>query len=738
MRTIAPLSSLALLVVCALPAAAAEWHAGSAVPIPALASDPIASARVHVMGRGDLALGGVELDAGRVVAGKSGARVVRFAQTFDGVPVLGSGVIVRVSASGVVSRVAVEVARDLELDTVPTLDADLAQAALADTLGRTLPAASKSRLVVLRLGGARLAYELDVRDSLAGTRYFVDAHDGSLLAKRDLATHAQGRVYSMNSVETPVPVDVALPLLDETAVPVRLNGWSGNFAVTNYVSGDTNPNTGVAEYVVEQTVEPNVGADFLYDPPADVLDPGDAFAQVNLYFHMTSMRAFFEPLGADFTVPSAKLTAVANVQQNGGPLDNAFFSPAGIEGPFAAGNLIAIGQGSVNDFAYDSDVFKHEFGHFVSDLEVGYNMGQAFSDDLGLSPWSGSMDEGIADYFACSANDDAELGEGSLGGQIRDLADTSKTCPNDMQGEVHGDGELIGSFGWSLRLELGAPIADQLVWGAVLSMPQGGDFSDFAQGILATADELVTAGDLTAADVTTIEGLMAERGLDNCGRVIALGEGETTQSTIIGLDLLGQLFGQSCSAVQSFGVAFPTLFHYSFTPAASDKAIKFDVNMNPQGGGDVQYTIYARVNDTVSFDLGFGGLLPEIKDFDYSAAITEQAGSLVIDANSDPPFDPSATYDFVVVSTSCPTLEAEFSVASYEPPVNEGGSGPGTGGEAPSGGETAAGGSGGGGAADDDDDDGCGCKTAGDREPTSRAWLALGGLALLGLRRRKR
>ncbi|MBL8742019.1 MAG: hypothetical protein JNK04_13020, partial [Myxococcales bacterium] len=284
MRTIAPLSSLALLLLCALPAAAAEWHAGSTTLLPA-GSDAVVAARAHVLGRSELALDGVELGDARVVTSKSGARAVRFGQTLNGVPVLGTSVIVRIGDSGRVSRVAVEVERALDVDTEPTLDVGEAEAALHETLGRTLPAAQSSRLVVMRLGGGHLAYQLDVRDSLSGTRYFVDAHDGALLGQRSLAVHAQGRVYSMNSVETPTPVDVTLPLLDEAAVPVRLNGWSGNLAVTNYVSGGQDPQTGESNYVVEQTLAPSAGVDFLYDPPASALDAADAFAQVNLYYH---------------------------------------------------------------------------------------------------------------------------------------------------------------------------------------------------------------------------------------------------------------------------------------------------------------------------------------------------------------------------------------------------------------------------------------------------------------------
>ena len=315
--------------------------------------------------------------------------------------------------------------RSLSVSTVPNLTAAEAQTALGAVFGAPM-VAERAALVVSPLGAGALLWQLDVRDAPGGTRYWVDAHTGELFAQRPLAVHALGRVYTMNSVETPTPADVELLELDVSADPIRLNGWSGLLSVTNYTGGSSQ-----GGFELEQTLGPSAGQDFLYDPPAMVSDATDAFAQVNLYHHLTSMKTFAADLGVAIDQPSWKLTAVANALESGQPLDNAFFSPMGQTGAFAAPNLIAIGQGSQNDFAYDSDVFKHEFGHYLTENAIGFNMSQLFFNEYGLSPHSGSIDEGIADYLACSDNDDAELGEASLPplGAVRSLTDTSRKCP---------------------------------------------------------------------------------------------------------------------------------------------------------------------------------------------------------------------------------------------------------------------------------------------------------------------
>lgn len=726
------LPSLALLLT-AVPASAAEWYAGDGVQLDLQRADAGTKVRDYVRGRGlELSLYDTELEPMRIAQSKLGTKAVHLRQYLDGVPVLGGGVVVRVNADGSVQRVVVDVARDLSVDTVPSLSQAEAEAALTQTLERALPAAERAELVIGRFDGGTLLWALDVRDSLGGTRYFVDAHDGRLLMTRELALDVLGRVYPQNRIETPLE-DRELALLT-VADPQRLNGWDGLLTVTNFVSGNSQEG-----FVVDQTLGPNVGADFLYDPPAMMSDATDGLAQVNLYYHLTSVRTLFQDLGADVNGASWKLTAVANAKDDNAPLDNAFFSQMGIEGDFASPNLIAIGQGTQNDFAYDSDVFKHEFGHYVTFNAIDYNMGQAFFDELGLSPFSGAIDEGIADYFACSDNDDAELGEASLGpiGGLRDLTNTSAKCPDDMVGEVHADGEIIGSLSWSIREEFGKQIGDELIWGALLTLNAGANFDDFAKGILDTAAELVTAGTLQQADIATIEGILAERGLDDCGRIVTLAPGQSVRGTIIGLDIVGLLVGASCEDVVGFGVEIPSLFHYSWTPGPNDKGVKLSITLEPDGPGAIDYSIVARKNQPVGFS--GGGFLPTATAFDHDASSFSETGELIIDENSDPPFDPSATYDFVIASRNCPLTSTVVSAEAYEaPPVPEGGGGAG-GSSNEDGGAGGAGGEGGGADdLDDDDDDGCGCALPGSSSTTGAGGALAAALALGALARRRR
>ncbi len=682
-----------------------------------------------------LGLEGVALSA-RAVSGGSARKVVRFAQLHDGVPVVSGGVSIAVEADGRQGVISVDVDRGLDIDVVPSFLEEEARQSLVDAIGTNTTA--PGRLVVMRARshGKRgtLAYVFDVNDAPGGTRYFVDAHSGVIVQARPLALHALGRVHEMNIVETPDLVDLPLDFLDEVTQPVRLRGWDGLFNVTNYVSGSTQ-----SGYTLEQTVGPNVGEDFLYDLPAQLTSPNDELAQVNLYFHITRMREAFTAIGVDQTAPNWSLTAVANGRENGQPLNNAFFSQQGIEdGDFAANNLIMIGQGQV-DFAYDSDVFKHEFGHYATHNAIDFNLGQAHFDDLGISPWSGAIDEGVADYFACSDNDDPELGEGALGGSIRDLTDTSKSCPGDVAGEVHADGEIIGSTGWSIRELVGREVADQIVWNAISTLNPGADFLDFANGIKSASDAALEAGSIDANDRAGIDTILAARGLDTCERVISLDGGVTANGFAFGLDLLAQGFGGQCEDFEGFGLELPSLFHYSFQAPAGATGVQFSLEGSAQGPGDLDYSIFVREGEPVEFGVSPQGI-PEVDDFDYRFDSNDADVEAVIDAESDPPFDASERYYAVIVVRGCPSLGFEITAAEPDPPVIGTG---GAGGEG-AGGAGGAGGVGGGvGGADDmpaDGDDGCDCRAAGGSRSSSSPFalgVAAVGLGLVARRRRR-
>lgn len=684
---------LALLLASSLPALA-DWRADLA---PAGEGDPVERALV--------ALEGVPGLSDPVVLEAAGGYTVRFDQRVSGLPVLHAGAAVRVLADGAVPAARVNVYTHLEVDPTPSLS--VSQARLAAELPDD--PAIKGRLIVLPFGEGVLAWELLTPDTYGSERVRVDAHSGALLGRSSVIVDAVGRVYAENPIRTPQTSDVELELLDEGD---KLNGWGGNLRVTNVLSGNSQ-----GQLTLGQSLSPNAGDDYLYDPPSDPLDFEDGFAQVSTYHHITRARSYYSELAnLDMSGRTWRLTAAANGSSGGGPLDNAYFNPSGqSSGEFAAPNLIVIGQGSQVDFALDADVFVHEFGHYVSQNAIGYNQGQFGVTEYGLAPWTGSMDEGIADYFAVSLFDDPVLGEVSLEplGAERDLSANLGRCPDTIIGEVHEDGKLIGSLGWALREAYGQQAADQIVWGALTMMSSGSDLGDFASAVTQLGDELAASGDIENTDAL-LEAL-EERGLDRCGVVQDLNAGSFT-TIVLGLDLLAGGFGVDCATAASLA-DLQSVFHFKLDTDETAEGVRFQVDLQALGGGgDLSWRLYLREGEHVTFGGGF--FLPEIDEYDIeSETFTEATGEVIIEGED---FTPGQTWYGVLVSDNCPLTEATFTGEVFEPdePQDSLLDDSGDAGGDDTGGETLKG--------------SCAC----DGGAVSGSWLGLLGLALLRRRRR--
>jgi MYXO-CTERM domain-containing protein len=705
----------------AAPAAAAEFHAGLQSAPRAGSPREAAAALLRADARFDLA--SVDL-VHRETLSLGAFRTVRFDQVHEGLPVIGGAVAVRVAPDGSSTAVALSVARELRVSPTPTVDQARVRELLAARVdGRIAAARLVFRLAVLpeEHGDGRLVWQVDAGLGRNAWRYLVDAHRAELLDARPLMVHVLGRVYAISRVNTPTTTDAELTDLD-VSTPQVLTGFSGGLKVTQYVSGGT-----TSDYVAQQTLNPNSGTDFLYDPPANDHDATDGFAQVMLYYHMARGRSWYaSTLGIDFSASKWTLLAIANVTADGTPYDNAGTLPDYPMADWGTNNMIVVGQGTYLDFAIDSDVILHEFTHYVSAQAVGYANAYA-SSEYGRSPFSGAIDEGISDYFASTINGNAILGETTLApyGQERDLTNTSKVCPTDMNGEVHDDGEIIGSLSWTMREAFGAEKADQLVWGAVSLLVGGATFGDYGAALVQSGNDLVTSSVLTAADVQTITAAVATRGLDKCFAEIPIAASTPSKVGVRGLTFYGEQYGRTCDEMKVDHSGNPrfrqTLFHYAATTEAEDVGIKFSVSL----AGDtsaLNWKIYGRKGQHVGFTSsgGYGGAT--LTDYDWvTEPTTTASGELVIDASSTPAFEAGQSYHFLVMYQNCPDEVMTVRYDRLAPVQDDAGAQQGDGGTP---GDDA--GTGGG------KDKGCGCRTS----ATTGAAPALLLFLLVLLRRR--
>jgi len=466
------------------------------------------------------------------------------------------------------------------------------------------------------------------------------------------------------------------------------------------------------------------------------------------------MRHYYEDtFGLDMSSSAYSLAVVSSYAPSSSPdyIMNAFFSPwyNGYDTfPDYARNIICLGRGYGEDIAYDSDVLLHEFTHYISHNAMNYTEGGWPWDEYGSIFMPDAINEGTADYFSSTVNNNPVVGEYALSYGARNLTEDAGKCPDNVFGESHEDGKLIGSAGWALREALGAEIADQLVWGALTYLGSSATLGDFGDGITQSAEDLGLDDD----QKSKVAGVLANRGLDDCGRALQI-KGMPRKSFLLGLDFFGQLYmGSGCYGVKNQGIFLSSYFQYVFTPTADDKGAEFAIQLdNVMGGGELDWNVYIRKNEMVTFNPGGYYKGPEILEYDYAfEGITDNHLSIVLDDTSTPAFDKDASYYVVIWHQNCPTLSATVGAvglkdlptdAGVDGPVEQDASGVDAGGS--EGGVIDAGTMDGDLpttdlAADLQPGGGCGCRTTGTSTPSPLAGglLALLAAAVLGRRRR--
>jgi hypothetical protein len=217
----------------------------------------------------------------------------------------------------------------------------------------------------------------------------------------------------------------------------------------------------------------------------------DEFEQVMAYYWITEAQKYVHSLG--FGEPGG-LPPVDNVSQpvriNQYGVDNSFTT----DHPT---NEIRYGKGGVDD-AEDAEVILHEYGHAL-------HQGQGFQF---ASEQAGAISEGFADYWAvtvsdvvaqrngwaekeplpCVADWDSTSYTSTVPHCLRRL-DTNLHYPDDLDGEVHDDGQIWSRALWDIRQSLGHVKADTIILEGSMNFP-GTDMPDLAQRTVDAAQSL--------------------------------------------------------------------------------------------------------------------------------------------------------------------------------------------------------------------------------------------------------
>ncbi|MCU0661878.1 MAG: hypothetical protein MUC50_06075 [Myxococcota bacterium] len=455
-----------------------------------------------------------------------------FEQHIAGLPVYDAKLLVRFDKQGRLAQLSSALLSAKGVCAAPTLSQS--QAVELASAGYAPNAPSYAELGILPVQGHPVLVYMVIASQKGPrlTKSFIDAHSGAVLFRYDAIKRHRAVVYEHNPVvDGQALTEVELPgIVADGEHALHTYGEFARVAscddlsMTSYeISCPSITHRAVA-------TQENGFLDIQPVLDEDVFD--DGFAEIMVYYTVDRINRWYrDTLGFDHRFfDSEQFKETGELQENdflwiypNANYANGFFAP-GMDYPgYKRPDLIVLGSIYGKDLAYDNDVVSHEFAHAVSSKAFSVGMGDL--DSLGINLSSNAVEEGSADYFSSTFQGDPNVGE-YVG--VDRVLENANSCPNDLIGEGHHDGQIVSGAIWNIRSVIGATKADNLYYLA-LSSHQIRTFDDLVSAIKAETYYLGKETDesirLTPSDVVVITDELVARQLEGCKRLVPLVEG---------------------------------------------------------------------------------------------------------------------------------------------------------------------------------------------------------------------
>jgi hypothetical protein len=330
---------------------------------------------------------------------------------------------------------------------------------------------------------------------------FVDAHDGEILYKynniifESVSGIVTGMIYPEHPSQSQVEKNFSglnvTTLQGGSVVGYNITEKSGFYNISG-ISGIINISAELKGLWVDVDNDGQVDAIHTY---INLSLPGNHSwnwnesdgsyknEESNTFYHVNVVHDFFTK-GDPFDITAMNYQMIATVEY----VDGVYCPSSGTCNAFyisSNGNIYFCKKPSsgCDSLALYSDVIYHEYTHGVVDNIYSY---------LPYSDQTGAMNEGWADYFASTINNNSCMVEGFQGNPcLRNLSNTLR-YPDDWVGEVHNDSRIFSGAMWDLRSLIGKNLTDNLI---IRTMKmEAHSFSEFLNFLLTIDDD---NGDLT-------------------------------------------------------------------------------------------------------------------------------------------------------------------------------------------------------------------------------------------------
>ncbi|HNR19393.1 MAG TPA: PepSY domain-containing protein [Bacteroidia bacterium] len=384
---------------------------------------------------------------------------VNYKQFYNGVEVLWARMQIKMMHDGRIMQFENDVFNDISLNITPAISEASAVAVASQNVGITITQTiinSNLKIVAEPAGNKNvyhLVYEVNVKGTDAENiprNYYtlVDAHSGEIIYRDNMVRHfantdvtVTANLYATNPYN-PSSIEPLKYLRVNDGATTYYTDNTGYLGLTNTTSfSATMPLRGQWARIYTNNVTPNLTVtlnpgtnNITYGTPANIKELSAYHAVQEVHDHFKAQHAGMPAeMLMDFEMTTnVDVAGSCNAFYDG---DINFFDAGG-----TAPNIC-------NATSTVADVVYHEYGHGInSDLYGFYGAG-------GMG--NGAMNEGYADTWANGITDDPILGIGfyqnNPTGYVRSY-NLRKVYPQDLQGEVHADGEIIAGAWWDLRL----------------------------------------------------------------------------------------------------------------------------------------------------------------------------------------------------------------------------------------------------------------------------------------------
>lgn len=385
---------------------------------------------------------------------------VDYYQQYQGIEVLNSRVTVRSTKNDEVVLFGVDVFNDIQLSTVPSITPEsIASYAVAGIDYQIDHVSVNPDLKVLPtpagdLYAYRLVYEVTVScTNFEGypARYYtqVDANNGEVLYRSNEICNFDDQVIVKATVADPNPWEPDVErVLPDLKITIGGNNYYTDSTGTLSLAGITLPvnATITLEGKWSKVVAGNNSTavtSFTTNLVSGVnnvsFDTHASIEKRSAYYHTNVVHKFMKSYLPSYTQMDESL--ITRVERTDGSC-NAFYDGSSI-------NFYQQGGGCY-DLALAGDVVYHEYGHGIDGRFYSF-----FSNGLD----NGALNEGYSDVWGMGITDNPILGIGfsdtDPNGYVRRYDINKKVYPQDIQGEVHADGEIIAGAWYDTRVNIG-------------------------------------------------------------------------------------------------------------------------------------------------------------------------------------------------------------------------------------------------------------------------------------------